>query len=47
MFGNVSNIVENVKTLREAMECEDLIDDTVSKALIRDNVTGKVIWLKR
>jgi len=41
------NIVEHVKTKREAYSYKDIIDDTVSKALIKDNVTGKVEWLKR
>jgi len=46
MFENVNNIVESVKTLREAMSYKNLIDETVNRALIKDNVTGKVIWLK-
>ena len=46
MFEKVSNIVEKVKTLKEAMTYKDLIDETVDRALIKDNVTGKVIWLK-
>jgi hypothetical protein len=46
MFENVSNIVEKVKTMKEAMSFKDLIDDTVDRALIKDNVTGKVTWLK-
>ena len=46
MFDKVSNIVEKVKTLKEAMTYKDLIDETVDRALIKDNVTGKVIWLK-
>lgn len=46
MFENVSNIVEKVKTMKEAMSFKDLIDDTVERALIKDNVTGKVKWLK-
>ena len=47
MFEKVNNIVEKVKTMKEAMSFEDLIDDTVDRALIKDNVTGKVIWLKK
>jgi|TARA_B110000858_G_scaffold14288_1_gene14452 hypothetical protein len=46
MFEKVSNIVEKVKTLKEAMTYKDLIDETVDRALIKDNVTGKVTWLK-
>jgi hypothetical protein len=46
MFETSNNIVEKVKTLKEAMSYEDLIDETVNKALIKDNVTGKVTWLK-
>lgn len=46
MFENVSNIVEKVKTMKEAMSFKDLIDSTVDRALIKDNVTGKVVWLK-
>jgi len=46
MFDDGSNIVEKVKTLKEAMSYKELIDDTVKKALIKDNVTNKVIWLK-
>lgn len=47
MFENVNNIVEKVKTMKEAMSFKDLIDDTVDRALIKDNVTGKVTWLKK
>ena len=43
----VSNVVESVKTMSEAMLCVDLIDETVERALIKDNVNGKVIWLKK
>ena len=46
MFETSNNIVEKVKTLKEAMSYDDLIDETVNKALIKDNVTGKVTWLK-
>jgi hypothetical protein len=46
MFEKVSNIIEKVKTLKEAMTYKDLIDETVDRALIKDNVTGKVTWLK-
>ena len=46
IFEKVSNIVEKVKTLKEAMTYKDLIDETVDRALIKDNVTGKVTWLK-
>ena len=46
IFETVSNIVEKVKTLKEAMSYKDLIDETVNKALIKDNVTGRVTWLK-
>jgi hypothetical protein len=46
MFEKASNIVEKVKTLKEAMTYKDLIDETVDRALIKDNVTGKVTWLK-
>ena len=40
------NIVEKVKTLREAESYKDLIDDTVDRALLKDNVSGKVTWWK-
>ena len=46
MGDNGSNIVEKVKTLKEAMSYKELIDETVDRALIKDNVTGKVTWLK-
>jgi hypothetical protein len=46
MFEKVSNIVERVKTMKEALTYTELIDDTVDKALIKDSVTGKVTWLK-
>jgi hypothetical protein len=46
MFEASNNIVEKVKTLKEAMSYKVLIDRTVDKALIKDNVTGKVTWLK-
>lgn len=45
-FETVSNIVEKVKTMKEAMSYKELIDETVKKALIKDNVTGQVTWLK-
>jgi len=41
-FETVSNIVEKVKTMKEAMSYKELIDETVKKALIKDNVTGQV-----
>lgn len=41
-----SNIVELFKTKKEAMQYSELIDETVDKALLKDNVTGKVVWLK-
>ena len=47
MFESVSNIVEKVKTMKEALSYKELIDETVNKALIKDNVTGKIIWLKK
>ncbi len=40
------NIVEPVKTLREAKSYDSIIDDTVDRALIKDTVTGKIHWLK-
>lgn len=46
MFDSSPNIVEYVKTLKEAMSYESLIDDSVDKTLIKDNVTGEVVWLK-
>jgi hypothetical protein len=42
----VSNVVESVKTMNEAMLYADLIDETVECALIKDNVNGLVTWLK-
>jgi hypothetical protein len=42
-----TNFVERVKTLKEAESLKFLIDDTVDKALIKDTVTDKVIWLKQ
>ena len=47
MVNNVSNIVERYKTKREAIEYSKLIDDTVEQALIKDNVTGKVKWIRK
>ena len=46
MGDNGSNIVEKVKTSKGAMSYKELIDETVDRALIKDNVTGKVTWLK-
>lgn len=47
-FKKVENIAEPVKTLKEAQEYKELIDDTVSKACIVDRVTGKVVewWVQ-
>ena len=42
----VENIVEHVKTFKEAESYKDIIDETVDRALIKDNVTGSVTWLK-
>jgi len=45
--GNVvANVVESCKTLKQALGFSSLIDDTVDRALIKDNVSGRVIWLK-
>ena len=46
MLDKGTNIVEKVKTLKEAMSYKELIDDTVERALIKDNFTEKVTWLK-
>ena len=46
MFERVTDIVYTCKTLKQAEEASSLIDNTVDKALIKDNVTGKVIWIK-
>lgn len=46
MFERVENIVYTCKTLKQAEEARSLIDNTVDRALIKDNVTGKVIWIK-
>lgn len=40
-------IFEQFKTLREAKQYSTLIDETVSKALIKDTVTGKITWIKK
>lgn len=40
------DIVEPIKTLKEALSYSDLIDNTVVKAFIKDNVNGEVITLK-
>lgn len=47
-FKKVENIVEPVKTLKEAKEYKALVDDTVAKACIVDKVTGKVVewWVQ-
>jgi hypothetical protein len=42
----VQSIYEDFKTLKEAEEYKELIDDTVKQAVITDNVTGKLIHLK-
>jgi hypothetical protein len=47
MFEKSDNIVEYVKTKREVLSYSTMLDDTVDKALIKDNVTGKVEWLKK
>jgi hypothetical protein len=39
-------IKEDFKSLHEACKYRDIIDDTVNKALLKDNVTGNVIWWK-
>lgn len=40
------NIVEKFKTINEAIKHKELIDETVDRAFIKDNVTGKITWLK-
>jgi hypothetical protein len=45
MFENSNDIRENVKTKKEAEGYKDLIDGTVSRAKLIDNVTGREeIW---
>lgn len=38
---------EPVKSLREAQQYKSMVDDTVSKAQIIDNISGKIIekWM--
>jgi hypothetical protein len=46
-FGKrTESIYEDFKTLREAEQYKELIDDTVKQAVITDNVTGRLIHLK-
>lgn len=45
-FEECSNIVERVKTMKEALTYSELIDETVDSANIKDTITGKVTWLK-
>ena len=47
-FQEQNNICEPLKTLKEAQQFKNIIDDTVKNACIVDNVTGKVVeWWKR
>jgi len=46
MSKRTTNIVEEFKTLHEASKLRDLIDETVDKALIKDNVTENIIYWK-
>lgn len=39
-------IVETFSTKKEALSYKDLIDETVARAVIRDNFTDKITWLK-
>ena len=34
---------QHVKTLKEAMTYKEMIDDTVSKAIVLDRLTGKIV----
>lgn len=43
MSKRIENIVEPVKTLKEAQGYKSLIDNTVAKACIVDRVTNKVV----
>ena len=43
MSKRIENIVEPVKTLKEAQEYKSLIDNTVAKSCIVDRVTNKVV----
>lgn len=47
-WNKTSTIAERVKTLKEAKEYKSLIDNTVERACIIDNVTLKVVewWVK-
>ncbi len=49
MFSDrVPAIVEKVKSIKEAREYKELIDETVAKACIIDNLKGVVVeWLKK
>lgn len=40
----VAPINEKVKTLKEANEYKELIDDTVNRFIILDTVTNKIIY---
>lgn len=39
----IADINESVKTLKDAIEYKELVDDSVLSARLIDNVTGKVI----
>jgi hypothetical protein len=46
IIDSVAPIKEHVKTLKEAKEFDSLIDETVDFAYIRDEITGKITYLK-
>lgn len=39
----IAPIVEQVKTLREALSFESIIDDTVKSASVTDKVTNRIV----
>lgn len=45
-YGSNESIVDKCRTKSDADEWRGMIDDTVKKALIKDNASGKIEWLK-
>lgn len=43
IYREVKPLLVSVKTLREALSYKDLVDESVSKAVVIDNVTKSIV----
>lgn len=46
-YNSSENIVAHCATRSEADSWEEVVDESVKKASVRDNASGKVEWIKK